>query len=208
MDYSQDELPLRLSRDLRRYYPDLVQFYQHRLYTFACRLTGNPQDAEDIVQEAFVGAYISLKQYPPQRIQSLKLQAWLYRVTLNVFGLHVRGTRLHLIPLHLAEESQAVVIKAGEDQQPEALFEQQERWQELEAMIAHLPEHYRIAITCYYFEHMNYREVADLLDQPLGTVKSTISRGVRLLRTMLNEMEQEGRKQQTWNTMNPHPKKA
>src|ERR1035438_3077098 len=99
MSYSEDELPLLLANDPGRYYADMVLFYQNRLYTFAYRLTGNSHDAEDIVQEAFVGAYISLEHYPPQRIQTLKLRSWLYRVTLNVFSHHVRGARLHLVPL-------------------------------------------------------------------------------------------------------------
>jgi len=208
MGYSENELPLLLASDLRRYYPDLILFYQHRLYTFASRLTGNPQDAEDIVQEAFVGAYVSLQQYPSQRIQSLKLRSWLYRVTLNVFNLHARGARLHLVPLNLSEESQVLAIEESEDQRPEALFEQQERQQELEALVANLPERYRIAVTCYYFEQMNYREVAELLDQPVGTVKSTVSRGVGILRNMLDEAEQERGKQKSWSTMRPNNKKA
>ncbi len=208
MSYSEIELPPLLATDLGRYYADLVLFYQHRLYTFAHRLTGNPHDAEDIVQEAFVGAYISLEHYPPQRIQTLKLRPWLYRITLNVFSHHTRGTHLHLVPLNLSEESQALTIEDNADEQPEALFEQQERQQELEALVTNLPERYRIAITCYYFEQLNYQEVAELLDQPVGTVKSTISRGIRLLRTILNEAEQQGKEQNPWSTMRPNNKKA
>ncbi|MBV9615208.1 MAG: RNA polymerase sigma factor, partial [Ktedonobacteraceae bacterium] len=119
-----------------------------------------------------------------------------------------RGTRLHLIPLNLSEESQEIMIEGSEDEQPEALFEQQERQQELEALVASLPERYRVALTCYYFEQMNYQEVAELLDQPMGTVKSTISRGIRLLRAILNEAEQEGKEQKQWSIMKPNNKKA
>jgi len=192
MGYSENELPLQLAIDLKRYYPDLVRFYQNRLYTFAYRLTGSPQDAEDIVQEAFIGAYVSLRRYPLQRIQALKLRSWLYRVTLNVFSLHARRTRMHVVPLDLCEESQMLAMEESEDQRPEALFEQQEHRKELEVMVASLPERYRITLTCYYFECMNYQEVAELLDQPVGTVKSTISRGVCLLRNLLKEADQEG----------------
>lgn len=196
MGYSENELPLQLAIDLKRYYPDLVRLYQNRLYTFAYRLTGSPQDAEDIVQEAFIGAYVSLQRYPLQRIQTLKLRSWLYRITLNVFNLHVRGTRLHIVPLDLHEESQVLSMEESEDQRPETLFEQKEHREELEVMVSSLPERYRIALTCYYFECMNYQEVADLLEQPVGTVKSTISRGVCLLRTLLKEAEQaRGREQ-------------
>ncbi|HEY7418420.1 MAG TPA: RNA polymerase sigma factor [Ktedonobacteraceae bacterium] len=194
MGYSENELPLLLATNLYHYYPDLVLSYQHRLYTFAYRLTGNAQDAEDIVQEAFVGAYVSLEHYPPQRIRLLKLRSWLYRVTLNVFSHHARGFRLHLVPFNLSEEDQVLAIEDNEYERPEALFEQYERLQELERMVAALPERYRVAITCYYFEHMSYQEIADLLDQPVGTVKSTVSRGIRLLRNMLKEVEPEGGK--------------
>lgn len=208
MDYSENELPPLLANDLDRYYVDLVQCYQQRLYAFARRLTGNPHDAEDIVQEALVGAYVSLEHYPPLRIQTLKLRPWLYRVTLNVFSHHARSAHLHLVPLDLSDDGQALAMEDSEDERPEALFEQLERQQELEALVASLPERYRIAITCYYFEQLNYQEVAELLEQPLGTVKSTISRGLRLLRSILNEAAQEGKEQQPWSTMRPNPKKA
>src|SRR5579859_375171 len=61
-------------------------------------------------------------------------------------------------------------------------------------MVASLPERYRITLTCYYFECMNYQEVAELLDQPVGTVKSTISRGVCLLRNLLKKEGAEAMK--------------
>ena len=206
MGYSENELPLLLAVDLHRYYPDLVLFYQHRLYTFAHRLTGNLHDAEDIVQETFVSAYVSLEQYPSQRVQELKLRPWLYRVTLNVFSHSTRGAHLHLVPLNLTEESQVVAIEDCENEQPEIVFEQQELQQALEALVERLPERYRIVITCYYFEQLNYQEVAELLDQPVGTVKSTVSRGVRLLRTLLDKAEQEGKEQNLWSSMRPNKK--
>jgi RNA polymerase sigma-70 factor (ECF subfamily) len=208
MGYSENELPLLLASNLDRYYADLVLFYQQRLYTFAHRLTGNSHDAEDIVQEALVSAYVSLEHYAPQRIQALKLRPWLYRVTLNVFSHHARSAHLHLVPLDLSEESQVLTIEDREDERPEVFFEQLECQQEMEALVASLPERYRIAITCYYFEQLNYQEVAELLDQPIGTVKSTISRGLRLLRTTLNDATQEGKEQSPWSTMRPNHKKA
>lgn len=206
MDYSESELPLLLATDLCRYYTNMVLFYQNRLYTFAYHLTGNAHDAEDIVQEAFVGAYVSLEQYPPHRIQTLKLRSWLYRVTLNVFNHHTRGARLHLVPLNLSEESQAMALEDSTNERPEALFEQQELQQDLRVLVAQLPERYRIAITCYYFEQLNYQEVAELLDQPVGTVKSTVSRGVRILRTLLSETEHSGKEQKPWSSMKPNKK--
>jgi RNA polymerase sigma-70 factor (ECF subfamily) len=161
----------------------MVMEYQHRLYAFARRLSGSGQDAEDIVQEAFVSAYVSLENYPASRIRALKLQAWLYRVTLNVYTHYKRSSRLHLLPLDLGDESALLEIEDQSEALPETLFERREQQQELENLLARLPERYRVALTCYYFEHLTYAEVADLLGQPIGTIKSNISRGLRLLRT-------------------------
>jgi RNA polymerase sigma-70 factor, ECF subfamily len=192
MDLSDNELAALLATDLPRYYRQVVLLYQTRLYALALRLTGSQQDAEDVVQEALISAYTSLENYPSWRIEALKLQAWLYRITLNVFNHYVRGARLHLISLQQEQDELQIEDRANE--RPEALFESRERRRDLEALVARLPVRYRVAVACYYFEEMNYQEVADLLEQPVGTVKSTVHRGIRLLRTMLLT---EGR-EETW----------
>ena len=210
MELSEQELLTLLANDLRSNFQHLVVRYQQRLYIFARRLTASAQDAEDIVQETFVGAYVSLENYPSQRVLTLKLQSWLYRVLLNVFNHHTRGARLHIVPLNISEENSILDIADKEDERPEILFEKQERRQELEILLARLSERYRVAVTCYYFEHLSYQEIAELLDQPLGTVKSNISRGIKQLRELLSatKPEQEGREYNSWNTMKPNNKKA
>ncbi|GCE22888.1 hypothetical protein KDK_66880 [Dictyobacter kobayashii] len=189
-----------LATDLHLHFQQMVLSYQHRLYTFAYRLSGSQQNAEDIVQEAFISAYVTLENYPPERIRTLKLQAWLYRVTLNVYTHSLRGSRLHVVPLDMEAEGAALEIEDRMEEQPEMLFEHIEQQQELACLLAQLPERYRITITCYYFEHLSYQEIADLLDQPIGTVKSSISRGIRQLRKLIEAApEQEGRKETRWN---------
>ncbi|GCE30730.1 RNA polymerase sigma factor [Dictyobacter alpinus] len=191
MSQYDDDLKNLLAINLHEYFQLVVIHYQNRLYTFAYRLCNSQQNAEDIVQEAFVSAYVTLENYPPERIRLLKLQAWLYRVTLNVYTHWLRKTRLHIVPLDLTENNPPLHI----EEQPEILFEQLETQKELGQLLAKLPERYRIIITCYYFEHLSYQEIATLLDLPLGTVKSAISRGIRQLRTFFEENNrvQEGR---------------
>src|ERR1035441_8824245 len=82
-----------LATSLDSTFRQLVLCYQDRLYTFALRLTGSAQDAEDTVQEALFGAYIALSHYTPERIHALKLRGWLYKLTLNVFRNCKRGVR-------------------------------------------------------------------------------------------------------------------
>ena len=160
---NDDQLPELLAADLHTHYQLVVERYQQRLFTFAFRLTNNAQEAEDVVQEAFFRAYISLKKYPAWRIQTLKLQAWLYKITLHVFDHHVRGLRLQLVPLGLFEDSAVLEIEESPEERPDLLYETQEQLEELECYVGRLPERYRIVITCYYFEQLSYREIAELL---------------------------------------------
>jgi RNA polymerase sigma-70 factor (ECF subfamily) len=208
MDHQDTELLRLLAHDLYGSFVQVVQHYQQRLYAFARRLTGSAQDAEDIVQEAFVSAYVSLENYPPERIRALKLQAWLYRVTLHVYGHHARGKRLCLVPLETALAAGESAFEDREEERPEALFEQREQREALEMLLWQLPEASRVAITCYYFASLSYQEIAEMLDQPLGTVKSTIFRGVRQLRAMLNTPEQRARENDRWNTKSSNDKQA
>lgn len=192
-----------LANNLHQHFQQLVLCYQQRLYSFARRLTGSRQNAEDIVQETFVSAYVSLENYPAERIRTLKLQAWLYRVTFNVYTHSIRGSQLQAVPLDITGNNSVFEIADRTEEQPEMLFERLESQQELEQLLMQLPERYRVGITCYYFEHLSYQEIAELLDQPIGTVKSSIFRGIRLLRMLLqNDSNQEGSEYVTWKTMN------
>lgn len=184
----QDESNLLelLSTDLDRYFPQLVLNSQHRLYAFALRQTNCPQDAEDIVQEAYIRAYHALADYPPERIRLMKLQAWLYKITLNIFYRHANSKSPTRLPLDLSEDGAHLAIEDDGREQPEKVLEDREDLRELEAMIARLPTQYQVAVNCYYFEELSYREIAELLNQPIGTVKSNVYRGTQVLRkTML-----------------------
>src|SRR5260370_29654773 len=93
------------------YFHHLVLSPQQRLYAFALRQVGSPQDAEDIVQESFIRAYHALADYPAERIRIMKLQPWLYKITLNVFYRHSSGSRFQCLPLDLSEESTLLEIE-------------------------------------------------------------------------------------------------
>ena len=88
---SDDEhLAARLATDLDANFEDLVRTYQDRLFGFALRMTAESQDAEESAQDAFVRAYRALERYPTEQRRTLKLKAWLYRITLNVVRNRVR----------------------------------------------------------------------------------------------------------------------
>ncbi|HET8840066.1 MAG TPA: sigma-70 family RNA polymerase sigma factor [Ktedonobacteraceae bacterium] len=187
----ENELAALLAHDLEHTFRRLVVRYQDRLYAFAFRLTGSAQNAEDLVQEALLGAYITLSHYPRARILELKLGPWLYKVTLNVFRNHQRRTTLAVISLDLTEAYALLNLPESNEVQPEWLFEQAELQQEITELVASLPEPYRLVATCYYFEELSYQEIADLLDLPLGTVKSRLHRSLQMLRQNRGSFSQQ-----------------
>jgi RNA polymerase sigma-70 factor (ECF subfamily) len=192
MDAQDDSLPGLLATDLDAHFEHLVLSYQHGLHAFALRHTGSPQLAEDIVQEAFMRAYSTLQNYPPYRIGTLKLRPWLYKITLNVFYGHLRSSRLQELPLDGTEGS-PMLEAIDEDwlNQPELVIENKEWLGKLEAGVARLPLPFRELVNLYYFEELSYREITEVLNLPLGTVKSGIHRGTRLLRQALQTQESE-----------------
>ena len=185
MEQSDTSLPTLLAIDLDRYFHQLVQAYQPRLYTFVSRQGSSPHDAEDIVQEALIRAYYALGDYPEERVRALKLQPWLYKITLNEFYNPAHRSRLQCVPLDLSEESALLEVEDDGREQPDVIVEETERLRELEALVTRLPGQYREAVNLYYFEDMTYQEIAEMLGQPLGTVKSNVHRGIRLLRKAL-----------------------
>ncbi|GAC1350246.1 MAG: sigma-70 family RNA polymerase sigma factor [Ktedonobacteraceae bacterium] len=184
MDQGDEELLSLLATDLDCQFRQFVEAYQQRLYLFALRLVGRPDDAEDMVQEAFIRAYYALKGTPTRKVRVLNLRKWLYTITLNIFRNCTRKREQPVISLDLPENSAALDI-ADQALGPDEEANWHEWRYELEALIASLPEPYRPAITLYLFEELSYAEIAELLQQPLGTVKAYISRAKNLLRQLL-----------------------
>jgi RNA polymerase sigma-70 factor (ECF subfamily) len=185
MNPSDVQLSGLLATDLDHHFHYLVQRYQPQLYVFLLRQTGSFQDAEDIVQEVLIRAYYALVGYPDERVRTLKLRPWLYKIALNTFYSPGWKSRLLCVPLDLSDDSVLLEVEENGREQPDVIAEDKERLRELEALVSTLPAHYREAVNLYYFEDLTYQEIADLLGRPIGTVKSNVFRGVRLLRTAL-----------------------
>ncbi len=193
MNVREADLSVLLAADLDRHFQQVVLHYQHRLYAFALRQTGSTQDAEDIVQEAFLQAYYALASYPQPRVRTLKLQPWLYKITHNLFISRVRRARLEHVSLDDTDGRIRAVLEDDVSSQPDIVLEGRESLRELESLVVTLPEQYREAVNLYYFEELSYREIAELLNQPMGTVKSNLHRGTKLLRNALVQQRSKAR---------------
>ena len=103
----------------------IVDDYQRRLYGFALRMTGNREDAEEIVQDAFVRAYRALGKMSPEQRADLRLQPWLYTITLNVTRNRLRSKRPSNVALDALADPDALLRESHEGPpQPEAIVEQ------------------------------------------------------------------------------------
>jgi RNA polymerase sigma-70 factor (ECF subfamily) len=165
----------------------IVDEYQRRLYGFALRMTGNREDAEEIVQDAFVRAYRALGKMPSDQRRDLRLQPWLYTITLNVTRNRLRSKRPTSVALDALADPDALLRESNEPrpQQPEAIVEQNADVAAVERALLSLPMHLRAAATLRFIEGRSHPEIAEILHQPIGTVKSHVHRAVRILRRIL-----------------------
>jgi RNA polymerase sigma-70 factor (ECF subfamily) len=177
-----DDLTARLAADVDAAFPALVDRHAGLLYGVALRLLGNRQDAEDVAQEALVRAHGALHRYPPTRVRSLHLRAWLVQITLNAGRSRLRSRRLAQ-PLR----EDAPVPDGGPG--PHALAEEAEGNRRVALLLAGLPERHRLPVALRHVEGLSYDEIAEALDMPVGTVKANVHRGLRTLRAALDREE-------------------
>ena len=160
------------------------------LYTAALRMTRNPADAEDLVQETYLKAYRGFKGYE----QGTNLKAWLYRILTNTYINRYRQQKRRptetdiddvedfYLYRRLGGIDEARISKSAEDSLFE-MFTDDEVKQALEA----LPEQFRMAVLLADVEGFSYKEIAEILDIPIGTVMSRLHRGRNRLQKGLYE---------------------
>ncbi len=164
----------------------IVDDYQRRLYGFALRMTGNREDAEEIVQDAFVRAYRALGKMSLEQRRELRLQPWLYTITLNVTRNRLRSKRPTSVALDALADPDALLRDSVDGPPPpEAIVVQNAEIALVERALMQLPMHLRAAATLRFIEGRSHPEIAEILHQPIGTVKSHVHRAVRILRRIL-----------------------
>ncbi len=164
----------------------IVEEYQRRLYGFALRMTGNREDAEEIVQDAFVRAFRALAKMSLEQRTELRLQPWLYTITLNVTRNRLRSKRPANVALDALADPDALLNGTQEGpEQPEAIVDRAADMVLVEQALLQLPMHLRAAATLRFIEGRSHPEIAEILNQPIGTVKSHVHRAVRILRRIL-----------------------
>ena len=150
--------------------------YVDSLYGTALRLTRRPADADDLVQDTYLKAFRAADQFE----RGTNLKAWLFTILHNTF----RNMRRHEVRSPVDVDSETVERAAdvmAQDQTPEQLLTRETLDADLQAALDALPDAFRQAVWLRDVEEFSYAEIARMLDVPIGTVMSRISRGRRLL---------------------------
>lgn len=161
------------------------------LYSAALRMTKNPENAEDLVQETYAKAFSSFHQFT----EGTNLRAWLYRILTTTFiNIYRKEQRQPLISDGEIEEWQiAEAATHTSDQGKSAEVEALEQLpdSDIKNALQDLPEEFRLAVYFADVEGFSYKEVAEILNIPTGTVMSRLHRGRKLLREALADYAKE-----------------
>lgn len=178
--------------DMRDLFEAQAMPFIDQLYAAAMRMTRNPSDAQDLVQETFVKAFASFKQFE----QGTNLKAWLYRILTNTFINTYRkkqrepyqGTIDDLEDWQLggAESTTATSSRSAEAEAIDHLPDSA-----VKDALQSIPEDFRLAVYFADVEGFSYQEIAEIMKTPIGTVMSRLHRGRRLLRELLAGYAQE-----------------
>lgn len=155
------------------------------LYGAALRLTANPADAEDLVQDTYLKAFRAATQFEP----GTNLKAWLFTILHNTFLNRRRRAVKEPVAVEPEEIERLAAGRPNNPDTPEQLLLRATLDADLQAALDALPEAFRQAVWLRDVEEFTYAEMAHMLDVPIGTVMSRISRGRRMLYERLSADE-------------------
>jgi RNA polymerase sigma-70 factor (ECF subfamily) len=196
---TDNSLVAALAEDPDGSFEALVLAHQDRVYSIALRMLGDPSDAEEAAQDAFVRAYRALAGYDRARILELRLRPWLATIVLNLCRTRLARrptagrTTLSLdLPLPVGHEP-----RTDGDRDPVATAAARAAVHDWAGLLLTLPPAYRSAVVLRHVDGLSYPELAIALGRPEGTVKAQVHRGLALLRTAFEAAQRREREEMT-----------
>ena len=165
-------------------FSQLIDTYKDMVYSLAYRMSNNPQEAEDISQEAFLHTYQSLARFNP----SYKFSTWLYQITLNIIRDKYKKKEIDYVSLDTpveTDDSEFYHQPADLTNNPEQIISQKENFRTIQQAIYSLPLKLREVIVLRHLQDLSYIEISNILKLPQGTVKVRLYRAREQLKKIL-----------------------
>lgn len=191
MDYAElddRELAAQAANGRQGAYRELLRRYERPIFALVYRMVRDRSLAEDLAQEAFIRAFNAIHTYNPR----YKFSSWIFKIANNHTIDHLRKRRLDTVSIdgspHAAtthETTQTRIVVESDDETPEEFVEHRELGSLIEQAIGELRPEYRSVVLLRHVEGYSYDEIADILDLPLGTVKTYLHRARGELKSLL-----------------------
>jgi RNA polymerase sigma-70 factor (ECF subfamily) len=156
---------------------ELYDRYRPMVYRTALAITGDQEAASDLLQDVFLRLYRFAERIDPLR----PIEPWLYRMTTNLAYTWVKRSRRWLRPL----EDLAEWFTGSVKNQPYEAIEKRDDWERVQAAVSTLPLPQRVVIVLYYLNDLSLQEISEVIDVPVGTVKSRLHYGRQTLKKSL-----------------------
>ncbi len=171
----------------------LVSRYERELYSYLRRYLGNAEHAEDAFQATFLQLHLKCDQFEEGR----RLRPWLYMIATNkAIDLQRRNRRHQLVSLNGSssaddETGRLIDVLIGNEPTPPSELNRTEHGDWISETLANLPEHLRLVVNLVYYQGLKYREAAEVLSIPVGTVKSRLNAAITRMTTEWNDPNNE-----------------
>ncbi|UTR16820.1 RNA polymerase sigma factor SigW [Salipaludibacillus sp. LMS25] len=184
MDIVVKKIIVEVKKGDQQAFGELMDLYKDKVYHIAYRMLGNVHEAQDVAQEAFLRAYTNIDSYDINR----KFSTWLFRIATNLAIDRIRKKKpdFHLEDQIAGTEDLTYHSQiSSEEELPEDQVIQFEMQEWVQGEIMALPPKYRSAIILKYLEDLSLKEISEILNLPVATVKTRIHRGREALRKRL-----------------------
>ena len=170
----------------------LIEKYKNLLYKLCNNLTKNSNDSDDLFQDTWMKAFKNLDKYDLNK----SFETWLYTICINTYKdkYNKRKRWINVIKDYFSNEEKEDDFNkiSKEDDSPEISIVRQEESENLKNCLNSLDDIFRIPLILFYFKEISYKEIAEILEIPIGTVKSRINLGKKKMKSLLEEEYYEG----------------
>ncbi|MEK4563366.1 RNA polymerase sigma factor SigW [Alkalihalobacillus sp. FSL R5-0424] len=187
MDTLVKKLIIEVKKGDTESFSELVELFKDKVYQVAYRMVGHPQEAQDVAQEAFLRAYTNLDKFDMDR----KFSTWLFRIATNVAIDRLRKKKPDFYLEDKVKGTEGLTYEsqlAADQELPEDQVVNLEMQEWIQSEINQLPLKYRSAVILKYMEDLSLKEISEILDMPISTVKTRIHRGREALRKRMRKI--------------------